>query len=137
MPVSGVGKGASGGVLLHVIDKEAAYCGNLSVTYRYFDIFYAGAVAAGLYNVRTFPQNQARELLRKIQAGAHGERITLPIAAFLPIRSPAAVIALRFHLPSPTNYASVIRTACELAERREVVKEFGEIWRESIAPWVI
>lgn len=122
---------------LHVIDEQAAYRGDLSVAYRYFDVFYAGAVAAGLYHVKDFSREQARELLRKIQAGTHGERLTLPVTAFLPIRSPAAIIALRFHLPSPTNYQSVIRKACELAESGKDIESFGHCWRASIAPWAV
>jgi hypothetical protein len=33
--------------------------------------------------------------------------MTLPMGAFLPISSPAAVLAFRFRMPRPSNYISL------------------------------
>lgn len=132
------GEGASGGVLLHVIDEEAAERDSLRVTYHYFDIFFAGAVAVGLFSHGHFSQTEAQNLLREIRDGCASDRLKIPFRAFLPVSSPAAVIALRFHLPNPSNYISLIRPAYELVMGGEGINaDLNEIWEESVSPWVL
>lgn len=96
---------ASGGVLLHVIDAEAAKRNELKVADFYFDIFFAAGVATGAHEVAGFSPKRAGDLLSKIQEGA--PRIELPKCAFFPVRSPAAAVALRFHIPAGSNYVSL------------------------------
>ena len=96
-----------GGALLHIVSKEAAEHGRLEVKYYYFDIFYAAAVEQGVWQDRRFKREEARNTLRQIRDGNWGERITLPLRAFLPINSPAAILAFRFHMPRPSNYISL------------------------------
>lgn len=96
---------ASGGVLLHVIDAEAAKRDELVVADYYFDIFLAAGVATGAHKMHGFSQGDAERLLSEIQQGA--ARISLPKRAFLPIRSVAAVVAMRMHIPAGSNYVSL------------------------------
>lgn len=49
LPVGGYGAGASGGVLLHVIDAVAARDNEFRVSYYYFDVFFAAALALGIW----------------------------------------------------------------------------------------
>jgi hypothetical protein len=110
--------GASGGVLLHVIDAEAAKRNELVVADYYFDIFYAAGVAAGAHKAEGFSQDDAARLLSQIQHGTR--RIDVPKRAFLPIRSVAAVVALRMHIPAGSNYVSLANSGSDdiLAELR-------------------
>lgn len=105
-PVGGV-EGAMGGALLHVVSNEAAKNGRLDVSYYYFDIFYAAAVEQGIWPNKRFGREEAKNILRKIRDGNLGERVSLPLRAFLPISSPAAILAFRFHMPQPSNYISL------------------------------
>ena len=130
------GHGATGGVLLHIIDSKAALKDNLCVRYFYFDIFYAGAVAAGLWEPSNFSKIQAQELLWKILEGAPDERIEVPFNFFLPIKSPASIIALRFHIPDPCNYVSLIKSSTKLSGEEKDTECFKFIWKQSIIPWI-
>jgi len=97
--------GASGGVLLHEICAEAAKAGELLIRYYYFDHYYAAGVAAGAVEAPGFPMQEAVEMLDLLQ-NATG-RFWLPKRAFLPISSPAAILALRMQMPNPSNYMSL------------------------------
>lgn len=101
LPVGGY-DGASGGVLLHEICAAAAKDGQLLVRYSYFDHYYAAGVASGAVKARGFPAKAAVELLDRLQ-NATG-RFWLPKRAFLPIASPAAILALRMAMPDPSSY---------------------------------
>ncbi|MBA4766196.1 MAG: hypothetical protein K2Q29_06595 [Sphingomonadales bacterium] len=106
VPIGGL-DGAMGGALLHVISSEAAREDRLEVTYFYSDIFFLSAVEQGIYDQKDFSVEEARDLLRKIRYGEWGKRIKLPKRAFLQIKSPAAIVAFRFHIPSPSNWVSL------------------------------
>jgi hypothetical protein len=100
--------GSSGVVLLHEIDREAAADDTLKLRYLYFDIYYAAAVATGLFTSQRFSAPSARDLLLKLwRLPSPSARIDIPRAAFLPISSPAAIIGLRLGLPQPGNYVSI------------------------------
>jgi hypothetical protein len=134
-PVGGL-IGASGGVLLHIIDADAARKNQMQVAYRYFDVFYASAVASGLWESQDFSRSDAKKVLRAIQTGNPGDRISLPIKAFLPIRSPAAIVAFRFHIPSPSNYISLGCAAMKQDERDKTLAEsLKMIWRAEVSYW--
>ncbi|MBB3236927.1 hypothetical protein [Phyllobacterium endophyticum] len=126
-PIGG-GEGAMGGVLLHLIDAEAAKADDLQISYFYFDIFYASAVASGLWETPKFNSMEAADILRKVRDGGPGDRITLPFRAFLPIRSPSSILALRLHIPQPSNYIS-------LGHRAESGSPgpLREMWRTELA----
>lgn len=125
-PVGG-GEGAMGGALLHVVSKEAAEDGRLEVKYYYFDIFYVAAVEQGLWPSKNFKREEARDILRRIRDSGWGERITLPLRAFLPIRSPAAILAFRFHMPQGTNYVSLGHKCPSGLEK---------LWRADVEHWL-
>jgi len=97
--------GASGGVLLHEICAQAAKAGELKVRYFYFDQYYAAGVASGAVAAPGFSAKDAADLLDLLQ-NAVG-RFQLPKRAFLPISSPAAILALRMQTPGPSNYMSL------------------------------
>lgn len=123
----GGGEGAMGAALLHLVSKEAAAQGRLEVNYYYFDIFYASAVEQGLWESERFGSDEARAILRQIGDGDWGDRITLPLRAFLPIRSPSAVLKFRFHMPEPSNYIS-------LGHNR--IPGLEELWRAEVRRWL-
>ncbi|WP_421707523.1 hypothetical protein [Algihabitans sp.] len=128
-PIGGI-DGAMGGVLLHEIDSEAAQQDKLKISYFYFDIFFAAAVQSGLWVSPNFCREKARSIMEKIAHGERGDRISLPKQAMLPIRSPAALVAFRFHLPWPSNWISLGRLS---NEQPEVIKNH---WRSEIGQWV-
>ncbi|CAD0210266.1 hypothetical protein AGRHK599_LOCUS281 [Rhizobium rhizogenes] len=125
-PVGGT-EGAMGGALLHVVSKEAAEDGRLDVKYYYFDIFYVAAVEQGLWVSEKFGREEAQSILRKIRNGNWSERINLPLRAFLPISSPAAILAFRFHMPRPSNYVSM---------GHKCPNGLEELWRAEVRHWL-
>ena len=125
-------EGAMGGALLHRISHEAALKGSLEVDYFYFDVFYASAIVSGLWEARSFSPDEARSILLSIKEGQRGDRVTIPLRAMLPIKSPSALLAFRFGLPSPTNYVSLGRLSFD----EGVPETFKEIWRGAVGQWV-
>lgn len=104
--------GGGGVVLLHEIDRKAAAAGELQVSYGFFDLYYAAAVAHGFFEAPSFSSNSALQLLRSIfDLPNERSRISIPRAAFLPVKSPGAILQLRFAMPSPCNFVSVWRDA--------------------------
>ncbi|WP_454713676.1 hypothetical protein [Caulobacter segnis] len=103
-------EGASGVVLLHEIDRDAASAGVLNLRYFYFDVYYAAAVAHGIVEAEDLSPQAALDLLRKLRdCKSASDRVTVPKAAFLPVKSPAAIIGLRLGVPQATNYVSLWR----------------------------
>jgi hypothetical protein len=126
--------GASGGVLLHVISTEAADRNALEVAYFYFDVFYALAVAEGIWNSSAFSAEQAHTLLGKIQEADTNGRIILPKHAFFPITSPAAILALRMGVGGPSNYISALQMGAKSTD--SVSRTLAaRLWGQSVAPW--
>jgi hypothetical protein len=128
-------EGGMGGVLLHVIDADAAKNNQLMISYYYFDVFYASAVANGLWKAEGFSSLQAIDLLTKIGNGELHERISLPFYAMLPIKSPNAIIHFRFHLPEPSNYISVGRLPARKLGDEESLRLFSQIWSHDVKYW--
>lgn len=131
MSIGGI-VGAMGGALVHRISHQAAVKGKLEVEYFYFDIFYASAVASGLWEPRSFSSHEAKSMMILIRDGEEGGRITIPLRAMLPIKSPSAILALRFGLPHPTNYVSIGRLPFEGG----APETFKELWRANVGQWV-
>lgn len=127
--------GATGGVLLQIIDEAAAKNDELKITYFYFDVFFALGVAFDLWLSPNFSSEDAFDLLRRIQNVPDLDaRLSIPKAAFLPIKSPAAIVALRLHLPTPCNYVSGINFAAKLRQRGKREPDFMR-WADVIRPW--
>ena len=125
-PVGGA-EGAMGGALLHIVSEEAAKDGRLEVKYYYFDIFYISAVEQGLWDSKRLGREEAKNILRMIRDGNWSERISLPFRAFLPISSPAAIVAFRLHMPRSSNYISLGHNCPSGLE---------ELWRAEIRHWL-
>jgi len=136
LPVCGTYDGASGGILLHVINQQLADKDNLAVSYYYFDVFLAGAIALGFYSSPNFSSDDALQLLRKIQNFKFADRVSVPLAAFLPVSSPAAILAFRFHIPSPSNYISSVSSEFKKASSADrAAAAMRTVWLQSISPW--
>lgn len=86
LSIGGV-EGAMGGALVHRVLHQAATEDRLEVEYFYFDIFYASAVASGLWESCSFSSDEAKSIMLMIRDGEKGGRITIPLRAMLPIKS--------------------------------------------------
>lgn len=127
----GATEGAMGAVLLHEVCEDAAAQGRLEVRYHYFDIFHAAAVANGLWISSSFSPDEASDLVSAIENGVRGDRVALPRRAMLPVRSPAALVSLRFHLPHGSNYISLGRLPTG-----ELHESLRDVWRAEVGQWL-
>jgi hypothetical protein len=103
LKVSGYSEGASGGILLHLIDRKESDKGTLAVSYKYLDIFYIIGIAARHFSASKFSPEDAIQLLRTLRDSEDDTTLNIPERYFFPISTSAAIIALRFSLP-PCNY---------------------------------
>lgn len=113
--VGGYSTGATGGVLLHVIDEEAADADRWEVSYRYLDIFWLIAVSSGVACRSEKERKRALELLRAIRSADDEQRIELKFADFAKLKSVAALAALRLHIGAMSNWASTCHLGEDLA----------------------
>lgn len=127
-------EGSSGVVLLHEIDREAASEGVLKVRYFYFDVYYAAAVAHSIVQAKDLSPQAALDLLRKLRdCRSASDRITIPKGAFLPVKSPAAIIGLRLGVPNAANYVSLWRRGDGL--EAWTVETFRALVQHEIMSW--
>jgi hypothetical protein len=134
--VGGDSGGASGGVLLHLIDTRASDEDNkLTVAYKYLDIFYIVAVAARIFTTGCFTADAAIEFLRLLRNSQQHAMLHVPEKYFLPISSPAAILAFRLHLPI-SNYVSCSKPSFDLSTNNQPNSVMADLWNSSIAPWV-
>lgn len=113
--VGGYATGATGGVLLHIIDEDAADAGRLEISYRYLDIYWLIGVASGVAGP-TFDRGRSIDLLRKIRAADDEQRIELKLADFAKLNSLSAISILRLHIGGESNWASSCHAHCDLAD---------------------
>lgn len=131
---SGYSDGASGGVLLHLVDRAAAEAGELKVGYAYLDIFLIIATAAGICLNRGFSAAEAKELLRRLRDARETESVTLPERWFLGISSPAAVVDFRLGV-RPNNYVSCCCSGNELETQAPPDPCIADNWRRYVDHW--
>jgi hypothetical protein len=135
LPIPGL-SGATGGVLLQLINAESAKRDELVVDYKYLDIF---CVFANFYGLRKWPNfspDKAKALLASLQNSEPTDRISIPKAAFLPVSSPAALLAFRFHIPGPTNFVSNIKVANTLQRQGTDLSKCPLIqWQKIVDHW--
>ena len=116
LPIPGLA-GATGGILLQLIDTKSAKENELVIDYRYLDIFCIYANFLGLRKWPYYSPEKARAMLKLLQNSNATDRICIPKSAFLPIKSPAAMLAFRFHIPFSTNFVSNIKLANSLQQK--------------------
>lgn len=131
---SGYSDGASGGVLLHLVDRAAAEAGELQVAYAYLDIFFIIATAAGICLNRRFSAAEALSLLRRLRDTRDTECVTLPERWFLGISSPAAVVDFRLGI-RPNNYMSCCGSDNDLATLAPPNPYTADNWRRYVDRW--
>jgi hypothetical protein len=133
-PVGRYEVGATGGVLIHLVDwRKADQEEVLAVKCRYFDIYYAVAVAHGMITAKTFPREEALRLIREIRNASPDDRLVLKIRHCLPIRSPAAVLALRLGMGGFNYISAMPRTLDSAPEAREAFR--ADSWRRYVQLW--
>lgn len=133
-PVGRYEVGATGGVLIHLVDwHKADQEGVLAVKYRYFDIYYAIAVARGMMAAKNFPPEEALRLIREIRDASPDDRLVLQNRHCLPIRSPAAVPALRLGMGGYNYISAMPRTLDSPPEAHEVF--LADSWRRYVQFW--
>lgn len=120
-PVGGYTIGATGGVVIHMIEKEAAARDLLEVSYYYLDIFWLIAVASGAAGLGRKKKNRALDLLRKIRSADDNERVTLRLTDFAKLKSFASIAALRLHVGGPSNWISASNKRGELSDEANQV----------------
>ncbi|WP_156398815.1 hypothetical protein [Methylobacterium sp. Leaf469] len=119
LKVGGYAIGATGGVLLHIIDEAAAEAGCLQISYRYLDIYWLVGVASGVAGLPLIARQRALELLRIIREADDEESVKLNITDFAKLRSLSALANFRLHIGGLSNWASGCHTHCDLAELRD------------------
>lgn len=127
--------GATGAVLVHLVDhRRADQYGELRISYRYFDIYYAIAVAHGMITAKGFPPHEALGLIRSIRDASPDERILLQARHCLPIRSAAAVPALRLGVGS-YNYVSAMPRSLDSPADPASAAITAKLWRRYVEAW--
>lgn len=114
--VGGYAIGATGGVLLHIIDEDAADADRLEISYRYLDIYWLIGVASGVAGRSEIDRKRAIELLRIIREADDEKRIELKLADFAKLKSLSAIPVLRLHIGGMSNWASSCHAGRDLAE---------------------
>lgn len=134
--VGGYSGGASGGILLHIIDRKASENGELMVSYKYLDVFHIVAVAARIHTMSHFSAEEAVKFLRLLRNSKEQVAIDVPERYFLPISSPAAILAFRFGLPD-TNYVSLSKPNFDLASNQLPEPFWVQFRYDGIADWMV
>lgn len=132
LPVGGM-EGAYGAFLLHEISAEAARQNELKVNYYFFDINLANCVRSEVIKLDGFPPDVADDFLRKVAFPKESDkRVVVRKEYMLPISAPEALLSLRMHVPSPTNYMSLGGRDTAISE--DTVLKEG--LRKQILAWV-
>jgi hypothetical protein len=113
--VGGYATGATGGVLLHIIDEDAAARDRLEITYRYLDIYWLVAVASGIAGRPPPARERALALLRDMRDADDAGHISLRRGDFAKLNSVTAIATLRLHIGGMSNWASTCHTDADLA----------------------
>lgn len=113
--VGGYSTGATGGVLIHVIDGEAADVDQLKVSYRYLDVFWLIGVAAGMAGHTMRKRKRALDLLRQIRDADEDQKILFRINDFAKLNSVTDVAFLRLHIGGMSNWASRCKSTTDLS----------------------
>jgi hypothetical protein len=94
------GVGMGGGVVLMQIDDGDPSC---PVTYYYSDIFILVVLAERwLVCENKYRNEQALEVIRRMRVGIGRERVSVPLGAFVKLRTPSTLLAAGgFHSPEP------------------------------------
>lgn len=133
-PVGRYEVGATGGVLIHLVDwRKADQEEVLAVKYRYFDIYYAIAVAHGMITAKNFPPAEALRLIREIRNASPDDRLVLQNRHCLPIRSPAAVPALRLGMGGFNYISAMPGTLDRPPEAHEAF--LADLWLRYVQVW--
>jgi len=126
--VGGYATGATGGVLLHVIDEDAADANRWEVRYRYLDIFWLIAVSSGVACRSEKERERALELLRAIRSADDKQHIELRFTDFAKLKSVAALAVLRLHIGAMSNWASTCHLGGDLASPPRDIEGIDLLW---------
>jgi hypothetical protein len=106
LKVGGFATGATGGVVLHVIDDVAADAGRLAVSYYYLDVYWLIGIASGAGNRPKRRRERALAILRQMRKADDDERLDLRISDFAKLSSVNDIAALRLHIGGISNWMS-------------------------------
>ena len=114
-PLCNYAIGATGGVLIHVIDLDAANEERFVVNYCYLDVFWLIGVASGVAGRDGRARARALDLLRQIRNANEIQLIRLRFSDFAKLISVTSVAKFRLHVGNPSNWASACHTHNDLA----------------------
>lgn len=114
--LGGFSTGATGGVLLHVIDNDAVKAGRLEITYRYLDVYWLIGVASGAAGLPQKQKTRALQILREMRGSDDEQKITLRISDFASLNSVADIAFLRLNVGGMSNWASSCHSGIDLAD---------------------
>lgn len=117
--VGGYSLGGTGGILLHIIDDDAATSDVFDVSYRYLDIYWLIGVASGVAGKSLKMRKRALQLLRDIRAADDDQVIQLRLSDFAKLKSLPVLAMLRLHVGFRSNWASSCHAGGDLAELGE------------------
>jgi hypothetical protein len=92
-PISAEGVGLGGGLIVILIDDSTDVC---TVTYYYTDIFILTALAEGMMVHSTGAERRelCARFLRNLHHGVGKERVEVPLALCVKVRSPSSLLAI-------------------------------------------
>ena len=128
LPVSGFSTGATGGVLLHVIDADGSSNESLKISYRYLDIYWLIGVASGVAGQSRQKRERALTFLREIRDANDSAHIELRFGDFACLRSITDIALLRLHIGGMSNWASACHQRADLTNLNEPNLELSTLW---------